>query len=325
MTQIKNIGLFTSGGDAPGMNAAIRAVVRTALYYDIEVTGIRRGYEGMIKGDFIPMQRKSVSNIVQRGGTILKTARSDQFKTPEGRKIAYENLKKNNIDALIAIGGDGTFTGAKVFGQEYDIPVIGLPGTIDNDLAGTDFTIGYDTAINTVVDAVDKIRDTAESHDRLFIVEVMGRDSGLIALRTGIAAGAEAILIPENKTGMAGLFDRLENGRKDKTSRIIIAAEGDDAGGAFEIGRIITEKFPHYDTRVSILGHIQRGGKPTCMDRVLASRVGVAAVEALRDGRRGEMIGVIHNDISYTPFDHAIKHSHEINDKFLKIVEILSL
>ncbi|SDT66365.1 6-phosphofructokinase [Mucilaginibacter mallensis] len=325
MTQIKNIGLYTSGGDAPGMNAAIRAVVRTALYYDIAVTGIIRGYEGMIRGDFVPMHRKSVSNIVQRGGTILKTARSEQFKTAEGRKIAYENLKKNNIDALIAIGGDGTFTGAKIFGQEFDIPVLGLPGTIDNDLAGTDFTIGYDTAINTVVDAVDKIRDTAESHDRLFIVEVMGRDSGLIALRTGIAAGAEAILIPENKTGMAGLFDRLENGRKDKTSRIIIAAEGDDAGGAFEIGRIITEKFPHYDTRVSILGHIQRGGKPTCMDRVLASRVGVAAVEALRDGRSGEMVGVIHNEISYTPFDHAIKHSHEINAKFLKIVEILSL
>jgi len=325
MTQIKNIGLYTSGGDAPGMNAAIRAVVRTALYYDIQVTGIVRGYEGMIKGDFMPMHRKSVSNIVQRGGTILKTARSEQFKTVEGRKIAYENLKKNNIDALIAIGGDGTFTGAHILNQEFGIPVLGLPGTIDNDLAGTDFTIGYDTAINTVVDAVDKIRDTAESHDRLFIVEVMGRDSGLIALRTGIAAGAEAILIPENKNGMAGLFDRLENGRKDKTSRIIIAAEGDDAGGAFEIGRIITEKFPHYDTRVSILGHIQRGGKPTCMDRVLASRVGVAAVEALREGRSGEMVGVIHNEISYTPFDHAIKHSHEINDKFLKIVEILSL
>jgi len=325
MTQIKNIGLFTSGGDAPGMNAAIRAVVRTALYYDIEVTGIRRGYEGMIKGDFIPMHRKSVSNIVQRGGTILKTARSEQFRTPEGRKIAYDNLKKNNIDALVAIGGDGTFTGAKVFAQEYDFPVVGLPGTIDNDLAGTDFTIGYDTAINTVVDAVDKIRDTAESHDRLFIVEVMGRDSGLIALRTGIAAGAEAILIPENKTGMADLFYRLEHGRKDKTSRIVIAAEGDDAGGAFEIGRLVTEKFPHYDTRVSILGHIQRGGKPTCMDRVLASRVGVAAVEALRDGHRNEMIGVIHNEISYTPFDHAIKHSIDINAKFLKIVEILSL
>jgi 6-phosphofructokinase 1 len=325
MTQIKNIGLFTSGGDAPGMNAAIRAVVRTALYYDIEVTGILRGYHGMIRGEFQPMGRKSVSNIVQRGGTILKTARSDQFKTPEGRKKAYDQLKSQNIDALVAVGGDGTFTGANIFASEYDIPIVGLPCTIDNDLAGTDFTIGYDTAINTVVNAVDKIRDTAESHDRLFIVEVMGRDSGLIALRTGIAAGAEAILIPENKGGMAHLFDRLENGRKDKTSRIVIAAEGDDAGGAFEIGRIVTEKFPHYDTRVSILGHIQRGGKPTCMDRVLASRVGVAAVEALRDGHRNEMIGVVHNDISYTPFDHAIKHNIEINANFLKIVEILSL
>src|SRR6201996_8843602 len=325
MTQIKNIGLFTSGGDAPGMNAAIRAVVRSSIYYGIDVTGIRRGYEGLINGDMFPMNIKSVSNIIQRGGTILKTARSEKFKTVEGRKKAYENLKKNNIDALVAIGGDGTFRGAKEFGQEFDIPIVGLPGTIDNDLVGTDFTIGYDTAINTVVDAVDKIRDTAESHDRLFIVEVMGRDSGQIALRTGIAAGAEAILIPENKSGLAGLFDRLENGRKDKTSRIVITAEGDDVGGAFELGRIVTERFPHYDTRVSILGHIQRGGKPTCMDRVLASRVGVAAVEALRDGRRGEMIGVIHNDISYTPFEHAIKHKIAINDKFLKIVEMLSL
>jgi 6-phosphofructokinase 1 len=325
MTQIKNIGLFTSGGDAPGMNAAIRAVVRTALFHNIEVTGIMRGYHGMVKGEFMPMGRKSVSNIVQRGGTILKTARSESFRTPEGRKIAYEKLKEQNIDALIAIGGDGTFTGAKIFGAEYDMPILGLPGTIDNDLAGTDFTIGYDTAINTVVNAVDKIRDTAESHDRLFIVEVMGRDSGLIALRTGIATGAEAILIPENKGGMAQLFDRLENGRKDKTSRIVIAAEGDDAGGAFEIGRLVTEKFPHYDTRISILGHIQRGGKPTCMDRVLASRVGVAAVEALMAGHRNEMIGIIHNDISYTPFDHAIKHTIDINANFLKIVEILSL
>jgi 6-phosphofructokinase 1 len=325
MTQIKNIGLFTSGGDAPGMNAAIRAVVRAALYHNLEVTGIRRGYHGMIRGEFMPLDRKSVSNIIQRGGTMLKTARSDQFKSPEGRKKAYDQLKQNNIDALIAIGGDGTFRGAKAFGEEYDMPILGLPGTIDNDLMGTDFTIGYDTALNTVVDAVDKIRDTAESHDRLFIVEVMGRDSGLIALRTGIAAGAEAILIPENKNGMADLFDRLENGRKDKSSRIIIAGEGDEPGGAFEIGRIITEKFPNYDTRVSILGHIQRGGRPTCMDRVLASRVGVAAVEAILEGRRNEMIGIIHNEISYTPFEHAIKHNIEINTKFLKIVEMLSL
>ncbi|WP_295672483.1 6-phosphofructokinase [uncultured Mucilaginibacter sp.] len=325
MTQIKNIGLFTSGGDAPGMNAAIRAVVRSAIYYGIGVTGIRRGYEGMIKGDMFPMDRKSVSNIIGRGGTILKTARSEQFRTKEGRKSAYEQLKKNNIDALVAIGGDGTFTGARIFGDEFDIPVVGLPGTIDNDLCGTDFTIGYDTAINTVIDAVDKIRDTAESHDRLFIVEVMGRDSGLIALRTGIAAGAETILIPESKTDINAVFERLESGRKDKSSKIIMLAENGKDGDAFEVGRQIKEKFPNYDTRVSILGHIQRGGRPSCMDRVLASRVGVAAVEALRNGHRNEMIGLIHNEIAYTPFEHAIKHNIEINPDFLKIVEILSI
>jgi 6-phosphofructokinase 1 len=325
MTQIKNIGLFTSGGDSPGMNAAIRAVVRSAIYYGVGVTGIRRGYEGMINGDLYPMDRKSVSNIIQRGGTILKTARSDRFHTPEGRKSAYENLKKHNVDALVAIGGDGTFRGARVFGEEFDIPVIGLPGTIDNDLCGTDFTIGYDTAINTVIDAVDKIRDTAESHDRLFIVEVMGRDSGLIALRTGIAAGAETILIPESKTDINAVFEKLEKGRKDKTSKIIMLAENGEAGDAFEVGRQIKEKFPNYDTRVSVLGHIQRGGRPSCMDRVLASRVGVAAVEALMAGHRNEMVGLIHNDIVYTPFEHATKHIAEINPDFLKIVEILAI
>jgi 6-phosphofructokinase 1 len=325
MTQIKKIGLFTSGGDAPGMNAAIRAVVRTAKYYNIEVIGIRRGYEGMINGELFPMDGKSVANIIQRGGTILKTARSEQFKTPEGRRLAYDQLVKHGIQGLVAIGGDGTFTGARIFGNEYDIPVVGLPGTIDNDLYGTDFTIGYDTAINTVIDAVDKIRDTAESHDRLFIVEVMGRDSGLIALRTGIASGAEAIIIPETNRDINALMDRLEHGRKDKSSKIVMVAEGEDPGGAFEIGRQVKEKFPNYDTRVSILGHIQRGGKPTCMDRVLASRIGVAAVEALRDGHHNEMIGIVHNEISYTPFEHACKHHIEINSNFLKIVEILSI
>jgi 6-phosphofructokinase 1 len=324
MAQIKNIGIFTSGGDSPGMNAAIRAVVRTAIFYDLEVTGIRRGFEGLIKGDMFSMNRKSVSNIIQRGSTILKTARSEEFKTPEGRKEAYEQVKKFNIDALIAIGGDGTFKGAKIFGEEFDIPVIGLPGTIDNDLCGTDFTIGYDTAINTVVDAVDKIRDTAESHDRLFIVEVMGKDSGMIALRTGIAAGAEAILIPETNSDLNSVFERLEKGRKDKASKIVMLAEDGEVGGAFEVGRQIKEKFPNYDTRVSILGHIQRGGKPSCMDRVLASRVGVAAVEALRNGRKGEMVGLIHNEIAYTPFEKATKHHTEVNPNFLKIVEILS-
>jgi len=325
MTQIKKIGLFTSGGDAPGMNAAIRAVVRTAKYYNIEVIGIRRGYEGMINGEFFPMDGKSVANIIQRGGTILKTARSEQFKTADGRRLAYDQLMNHGIQGLVAIGGDGTFTGARIFGSEYDMPIVGLPGTIDNDLHGTDFTIGYDTAINTVIDAVDKIRDTAESHDRLFIVEVMGRDSGLIALRTGIASGAEAIIIPETNRDINALMERLENGRKDKSSKIVMVAEGEDPGGVFEIGRQVKEKFPNYDTRVSILGHIQRGGKPTCMDRVLASRIGVAAVEALRDGHRNEMIGIVHNEIAYTPFEHACKHHVEINANFLKIVEILSI
>lgn len=326
MSQIKKIGVFTSGGDAPGMNAAVRAVVRTALFYDLEVLGIRRGYEGMINGDFIPMDRKSVANIIQRGGTILKTARSMAFKTPEGRKEAYEQLKGAGVDALVAIGGDGTFTGAKIFGEEYNFPILGLPGTIDNDLYGTDFTIGYDTSINTVTDAIDKIRDTAESHDRLFIVEVMGRDCGLIALRSGIGVGAESIMIPETKTDLNALMHRLEISRKDKSSKILIVAEGEgDTGGAFEIADKIKNRFPQYDTRVSVLGHIQRGGKPTCMDRVLASRLGVAAVEELLKGRKGEMVGLIHGQIAFTPFDHAIKHHVEINQDLLKIVEILSL
>lgn len=325
MAEIKNIGVYTSGGDSPGMNSAIRAVVRTALYYNLEVTGIRRGYEGMITGDLFPMDRKSVANIVQRGGTILKTARSEEFRTPEGRQKAYKQLKRYGVDALVGIGGDGTFTGAKVFSNEFGIPIVGLPGTIDNDLQGTDFTIGYDTAINTVVEAVDKIRDTAESHDRLFIVEVMGRDSGLIALRTGIASGAEAILIPETKTNIEALYHRLEQGRRDKSSKILIVAEGDEAGGAFEIGRLVKEKYPNYDTRVSVLGHMQRGGHPSCMDRVLASRVGVAAVEALMSGHSHEMIGVINGQIAYTPFESAIKHNAEVDANLLRIVDILSL
>lgn len=322
---IKNIGVFTSGGDSPGMNAAIRAVVRTALYYDIEVTGILRGYDGMICGDFIPMDRKSVANIIQRGGTVLKTARSDEFRTASGRKKAYEKLKFEKIDALVAIGGDGTFTGANIFAEEYGLPVIGLPGTIDNDLLGTDFAIGYDTAINTVIDAVDKIRDTAESHDRLFIVEVMGRDSGLIALRSGIGTGAEAVLIPETRTDINALLARLEVSRKDKASKIIIVAEGEKAGGAFEIAKNVKEKFPFIDTRVSVLGHIQRGGAPSCMDRVLASRLGVAAVESLMAGNTGQMVGIVNGKIRFTPFGQAVKHNPDLNEELLKIVEILSL
>ncbi len=325
MKSIKKIGVFTSGGDSPGMNAAIRAVVRSGLYYNLEVVGIMRGFEGLITGEIIPMDRKSVANIVQRGGTILKTARSDDFRTVEGRKKAFENVQKHGIDALVGIGGDGTFTGASIFIEEFDVPIMGLPGTIDNDLIGTDFTIGYDTAINTVVDAVDKIRDTAESHDRLFIVEVMGRDSGLIALRSGIGTGAEAILIPETKTDITHLLERLESGRKDKSSKIIIVAEGDDVGGAFVVAKAVKEKFPSIDTRVSILGHMQRGGSPSCMDRVLASRLGVGAVEALLANRRGEMLGLVNNEIQYTPFKQAIKHLGEVDTNLLKIVDILSL
>ncbi|MES2829126.1 MAG: 6-phosphofructokinase [Bacteroidota bacterium] len=327
MNKIKNIGVLTSGGDAPGMNAAIRAVVRAAIYYDLKVTGVLRGYEGLINGDFIEMDRKSVANIIQRGGTILKTARSDAFRTKEGREKAHQQLQDNDIDALVVIGGDGTFTGANLFSEEFGFPVLGLPGTIDNDLEGTDFTIGYDTAINTVINAVDKIRDTAESHDRLFIVEVMGRDSGLIALRSGIGVGAEAIMIPEANMGVEGLVTRLENGRKDKSSKIIIVAEGDEIGGAFNVGEVLKEKFPAYDIRVSVLGHIQRGGKPSCMDRVLASRLGVAAVEGLIAGRTQEMVGLKNREIIFTPLDHAIKHidAKEISSAWLKLVEILSL
>ena len=326
MNKIKKIGVLTSGGDAPGMNAAIRAVVRAGIYYNLEVTGVLRGYEGLIHGDFIKMDRKSVSNIIQRGGTILKTARSDAFRTPEGRAEAHAQLVKNNIDALVVIGGDGTFTGANLFSSEFDIPVIGLPGTIDNDLAGTDFTIGYDTAINTVVNAVDKIRDTEESHNRLFVVEVMGRDSGLIALRSGIGVGAEAILIPEAKMGIDGLIDRLESGRQDKSSKIIIIAEGDEMGGGMNVCESLKSKFPSYDIRVSVLGHIQRGGKPSCMDRVLASRFGVSAVEGLLNGVSGQMVGEINREIVYTPFTKAIKHidAEEITPAWLKLVHILS-
>lgn len=325
MNKLKNIAVFTSGGDAPGMNAAIRAVVRSALYHNLNIFGINRGFDGMVSGDIFQMDAKSVANIIQRGGTMLKTARSEEFRTREGRAKAYENLKKHNIDALVAIGGEGTFTGSKIFMEEHPVSIMGLPGTIDNDLQGTDFTIGYDTAINTVIDAVDKIRDTAESHDRVFIVEVMGRDSGLIALRSGIGTGAEAILIPETKVDFSSYLDRLDEKRKNKSSRIIIVAEGDKDGDAFTVAEKVKNKFPHYDVRVSILGHIQRGGSPSCMDRVLASRLGVAAVEALVEGRKGEMVGLIGNQIHFIEFEHAIKHLDHVNPDLLKIVEILSL
>jgi len=317
MSNINNIAVLTSGGDSPGMNAGIRAVIRTGIYHGKNMFGIRRGYDGMVQGDITPMDAKSVANIIQRGGTILKTA-------VEGRKQAYENLKKHNIDALVVIGGDGTFTGASKFIEEFDIPIVGMPGTIDNDLNGTDFTIGYDTAINTVVEAVDKIRDTAESHDRLFVVEVMGRDSGLIALRSGISTGAEAVLIPELEVDYDAIMKRLDKTRKNKSSRIIIVAEGDKEGGMV-VAEKIQANFPAYDVRLSILGHIQRGGSPTCMDRVLASRLGVAAVEGLIEGRKAEMAGLICGNVQFTPFNKAIKHIDKVNENLTRIVEILSL
>ncbi|HTX88102.1 MAG TPA: 6-phosphofructokinase [Bacteroidales bacterium] len=326
MARINRIGVFTSGGDAPGMNAAIRAVVRTGISEGLDVFGIYRGYEGLIDGQIEPMQSHSVSNIIQRGGTILKTARSKRFMEKVGRIQAYENLKKYKIDALIAIGGDGTFTGADVFNSEFDYPILGLPGTIDNDLYGTDYTIGFDTAVNTVVEAADKIRDTATSHDRLFFIEVMGRDAGFIALRSGVAVGAEFILVPETTTYIDNLARLLKHDwRKSKTSGLVIVAEGDDAGGAYEIARQVQEKVPELDCRVTILGHIQRGGSPSSNDRFLASILGYAAVKSLRDGHRGEMVGMIDKQVSFTPFEKAIKYNKDINHQILEMSRILAL
>ncbi|MFI5149951.1 MAG: 6-phosphofructokinase [Bacteroidia bacterium] len=322
---MKTIAVLTSGGDAPGMNACLRAVVRTALHHKLEIQGIMRGYEGLMDADFVKLDAKAVSNIIHRGGTILKTARSQRFLTEEGLSSAASELARKKIDGLIVIGGDGTFRGALALARHTGIKIIGCPGTIDNDLAGTDFTIGYDTAINTVVDAVDKIRDTAESHERLFFVEVMGRDAGLIALRSGIGAGAEAILIPETPTHIDDLVKRLEGGRKNKSSKIVIVSEHDAAGGAFAVAEYVKKKLPFYDTRITILGHIQRGGNPTCMDRVNASRMGFAAVEALLAGRTGEMVGIIDKQVCYTPFSGAIKHLEELDRNLLRMMEILSL
>jgi 6-phosphofructokinase 1 len=323
--KIKNIGVFTSGGDSPGMNAAIRAVVRSGIYHGLKVFGIYRGYEGLIEGDIVEMQSHSVSNIIHRGGTILKTARSKRFMTMEGMVQANEQLKKHNINGIVAIGGDGTFRGALEFNKHFDIPFIGLPGTIDNDLYGTDFTIGYDTAINTAMEAIDKIRDTAAAHNRLFFVEVMGRDAGFIALRSGISTGAEAILIPESPLSIDQLIEKLQTGwKRKKSSMIVIVAEGDEEGGAFEVARKVKEKFNEYDTRVSVLGHMQRGGNPSCADRVLASRLGIAAVEALIEGKVNVMAGVMHRDIVYTPFEKATKHNLEISTYLTRLADILA-
>jgi len=324
---MKKIGVFTSGGDSPGMNAAIRSVVRTALNLGLTPYGISRGYEGMVKGEIVEMDAHSVSNIIQLGGTILRSARSDAFRTPEGRKQAYDMLKKHGIEGVVGIGGDGTLAGARVFIKEYpDIKFVGLPGTIDNDLIGTDYTIGYDTAINTAMNAIDKIKDTANSFDRLFFVEVMGRDAGFIALRVGIGTGAEAVLIPESKTDIDELVHRLrKRSLERKNSALVIVAEGDDAGGAFEIARQVKEKgFEQYEIRVSVLGHIQRGGSPTCMDRMLASRLGMEAVKALRQGVSGVLVGKKCKEIIYTPFEKAIKDKQKLNPLLLDIVDLLS-
>lgn len=319
------IALITSGGDAPGMNACVRAVVRTAINNEIEVCGYFRGYEGLLDNDFKDLTVSSVGQIIQRGGTILKTARSKRFFGVENRNLAFQNLKKNNIDALIVIGGDGSFTGAKLFSQEHGIPVVGVPGTIDNDLFGTDFTIGYDTAINTVVEAVDKIRDTAMSHDRVFVVEVMGRDAGFIALRSGIAVGAEAILIPETKTYIERMLERLERRRGSKDSAIVIVAEGDDFGGAEKVAVAIQEKYVNFDVKVTKLGHIQRGGNPSAMDRVLASFLGTGAVQALITGESGVMVGMRDKKVVHVPFEKAIKHHQDIDENLLKLAEMLSV
>lgn len=323
--KVTKIGVLTSGGDAPGMNAAIRAVVRTGLYHNMEVFGIMRGYQGMIDDDIVPMHSRSVANIIQRGGTILKTARCIEFYEPEGRKKAYENLKKHGIDGLVIIGGDGSFRGAQKFSNEFDIPCIGLPGTIDKDIAGSDFTIGFDTAVNTAIEAIDKIRDTADAHDRLFIIEVMGRDAGYIALHSGIATGAEHILIPETKTDLELVIDSLEEKeRRKKLVNMIVVAEGDETGGGNEVATIIKKRLPHLDTRVCILGHIQRGGSPTCLDRLIASRLGYAAVDSLIEGKHNTMIGIMNNKLHYTPLDKAVKAKQRISDEWMKIVKILA-
>ncbi len=324
-TKVTKIGVLTSGGDSPGMNAAIRAVVRTGIYYGLEVYGVMRGYNGMIDDDIYRMESRSVANIIQRGGTILKSARSAEFLEAEGRKKAYENLKKRGIDGLVVIGGDGTFRGAQKFSNEFDIPCIGLPGTIDKDMAGTDFTIGFDTAVNTAVEAIDKIRDTADAHDRLFIVEVMGRDAGYIALHSGIATGAENILIPEAKTNIDELITSLsEKEKRKKLVNLVVVAEGDEFGGGNEIARIVKRRLPNIDTRVAILGHIQRGGSPTCLDRLIASRMGYHAVESLLQGRFNVMVGIVNNKLHYTPLDHAVKAKQKLSNHWLKIVKILA-
>lgn len=325
--EIKKIGVLTSGGDAPGMNAAIRAVVRSCAYHQIQCAGIYRGYQGLIENDIEDLDARSVRNIISRGGTFLKSARSMEFKTLEGRKKAYENLKNAGVDALVVIGGDGTFTGGLLFENEFNFPVVGIPATIDNDISGTDFTIGYDTALNTVVEAIDKIRDTASSHNRLFLVEVMGRDAGAIALNSGIGAGAEEILIPEEDTGIDRLINSLKKSRKSgKTSSIIVVAEGDRSGkNIFELAEYINETLGDYDIRVSVLGHIQRGGSPSCFDRVLASKLGVGAVDAILEGKRNIMIGIVHQKVVNVSLETAIRGEDKFDKDLRRVADITSI
>ena len=324
--EIKKIAVFTSGGDSPGMNAAIRSVVRTCAYLKVECVAIYRGYQGMIEGDFVPMDARSVNNIINKGGTILKSARCDEFRTKEGRQKAYEQLQKEGIEAFVVIGGDGSFTGALTFSQEYNFPVIGIPGTIDNDIFGTTFTLGFDTALNTVVDAVDKIRDTASSHNRLFFVEVMGRDVGHIALNAGVGAGAEEILIPEENMGLERLLESLKRSKASgKSSSIVIVAEGDKIGkNVFELKEYVEEHLPIYDVRVSVLGHMQRGGSPSCYDRVLASRMGVKAVETLLEGKSCLMVGIQDNQLTLTPIAKAIKGHTKIDKELMRVSDIMT-
>ena len=323
---IKKIGVLNSGGDAPGMNAAIRSVVRTCAFHQIECVGIYRGYEGMIDGDFKALDARSVNHIINKGGTFLKSARSDRFRTKEGRKEAYDQLLKHAVDALVLIGGDGTFTGGMVFNEEYNFPVVGIPGTIDNDIVGTNFTLGYDTALNTVVEAIDKIRDTASSHKRLFFVEVMGRDVGHIALNAGVGSGAEEILVPEEDLGLDRLLESLEKSKHTgKSSSIVVVAEGDKTGkNVFELRDYVEENLEGYDVRVSVLGHMQRGGSPSCFDRVLASRMGVKAVETLIEGKNNVMVGTINNKLELYPIDKAVKGHSKIDEELLRVSDIMS-
>lgn len=323
---IKKIGVLTSGGDAPGMNAAIRSVVRTCAFHGIECIGIYRGYQGMIEGDFKEMGPRSVNNIINKGGTILKSARSKEFMKPEGRKKAHDHLVNAGVDSLVVIGGDGTFTGAEVFNREFGFPVMGIPGTIDNDIFGTSHTIGFDTALNTVIEVIDKIRDTASSHNRLFFVEVMGRDAGHIALNAGIGAGAEEILIPEEDLGLDRLVESLHRSKAaGKSSSIVVIAEGDRIGkNVFELKDYFESHYPEYDIRVSVLGHMQRGGSPSCFDRVLASRLGVKAVESLLEGKSNYMVGLGNDKVILTPLEQAIKGNSEIDRELLRVSDIMS-